>query len=226
VSPLGRHEAGESLPRHRHLEGYVAVVLEGGYEEAGDGGRLRAVPGTVVVHSAYAGHLDRFGAGGARVLNLPAVAKLPPGAGMIADPDAVARLAEHDRQAAAELVQANFRPGAAFADDWPDQLALALRDDPALLLSDWADRMGLDPASVSRGFGRAYGVSPKRFRLEARTHRAVAALPGWDLGIAALAAECGFADQAHLTRAMVALTGTAPARLRAKSVQAGEEASR
>ena len=222
MSPIGRHEAGESLPRHRHLEGYVAVVLEGGYEEAGDGGRLRAAPGTVVVHGRYEAHLDRFGAGGARVLNLPAVAGLLPGAGVIADPDAVARLAERDPGEATGLVRASFRPGAAFADDWPDLLALALRDDPGLLLSDWAERIGLDPASVSRGFARAYGVSPKRFRLEARTHRAVAALPDWDQGIAALAAEHGFADQAHLTRAVAALTGTTPAQLRAKSVQAVE----
>lgn len=216
-----RHRAGERLPRHRHVHGYVAVVLDGGYEEAGDGGRLSAGAGTVVVHGAWEAHLDRFGMRGANVLDLPEVAGLAPGAGSIADPDAVARLAERDPHAAAELVREAFQPGAAYARDWPDLLANALRHDPGLVLAEWADRIGLDPASVSRGFARAYGVAPRRFRLEARTHRAVAALPGWRYGLAALAAEFGFADQAHLTRAVAALTGESPARLRAKSVQAG-----
>jgi AraC-like DNA-binding protein len=84
----------------------------------------------------------------------------------------------------------------------------------------WAGRMGLDPASVSRGFARAYGVSPKRFRLEVRTRRALAALPAWPGSLADLAADQGFADQAHLARSVVAMTGISPIRFRAKSVQA------
>ena len=37
-----------ALPRHRHAEGYVAVVIAGGYEEAGDTGRRRVSAGDVV----------------------------------------------------------------------------------------------------------------------------------------------------------------------------------
>ena len=104
-------------------------------------------------------------------------------------------------------------------------LAAALLADPDLGISGWADRMGLAAASVSRGFARAYGVSPKRFRLESRVRHAMRHLSRWQDSLASLAAEHGFADQAHMSRAIVALTGQPPARLRAKSVQAEGAAS-
>ena len=92
-------------------------------------------------------------------------------------------------------------------------LAEALADDPALGIADWADAMGLAPQSISRGFRLAYGISPKRYRLELRALQALRRLPGWRGSLAALAAETGFADQAHFTRAIVALTGQTPKRL-------------
>lgn len=217
---IGRHAASERLPRHRHAEPYVAVVLRGGYQEAGDEGRFAAQPGTVIVHGCWTAHLDRFGAAGADVLNLPTVAGLALGVGTIEDPDAVARMAERDPLAAAAHLRDGFTPHAVGLADWPDLLADALRTDPDLALAPWARQMNLDPASVSRGFTRAYGVSPKRFRLEVRTRRALAALGDWRGSLADLAAVHGFADQAHLTRSVGAMTGVPPVVLRAKSVQA------
>ena len=217
---IGRHAASERLPRHRHADAYVAVVLRGGYQEAGDEGRFAAQPGTVIVHGCWTAHLDRFGACGAEVLNLPTAAGLAPGVGTIDDPDAVARIAERDPLAAAAHLRDGFTPHAVGLADWPDLLADALRADPDLALAPWARRMKLEPASVSRGFARAYGVSPKRFRLEVRTRRALAALGDWGGSLADLAADHGFADQAHLTRSVAAMTGVPPVVLRAKSVQA------
>lgn len=133
----------------------------------------------------------------------------------LADPDAVARLAEHDPHVAAELVRNTATPATSGPDDWPDLLAAALGRDPALSITGWADHAGLDPASVSRGFLRAYGVSPKRFRLELRTRTAVRALAGWQGSLADLAADHGFADQAHFARAALALTGFTPSQLKA-----------
>lgn len=217
---IGRHAASERLPRHRHADAYVAVVLRGGYQEAGDEGRFAAQPGTVIVHGCWTAHLDRFGAAGADVLNLPTVAGLAPGVGTIDDPDAVARMAERDPLAAAAHLRVGLNRHAVGLADWPDLLAEALRTDPDLALTPWARRMKLEPASVSRGFARAYGVSPKRFRLEVRTRRALAALGDWRGNLADLAADQGFADQAHLTRSVGAMTGVPPVVLRAKSVQA------
>ena len=217
---LGRHAADERLPRHRHAEGYIAVVLGGGYEEAGDAGRFTLRPGMVVVHGGWTAHLDRFGVHGAEVLNLPLAPGLAPGVGTIDDPDAAARLAERDPRAATAFGAERFRASDERHADWPDLLAAALSADPDLAIASWARGIGLDPASVSRGFARAYGASPKRFRIEARTRRALAALSGWRGTLADLAADQGFADQAHMARAIAAMTGVPPIRLRAKSVQA------
>jgi AraC-like DNA-binding protein len=217
---ITRHSPADRLARHRHAEPYVAVVLAGAYLEAGDDGRVRATAGTVIAHEPWTAHGDDFGAAGATVLNLPAVDGLR-GAGRIADVDAVARAAERDRREAAFLLAGQFRAGADSPDDWPDQLAAAMTRNPDVAISGWADRMDLDPASVSRGFARVYGVTPKRFRLEARTRRAVRSLPAWRGSLAAFAADHGFADQAHLARAVRAITGASPCRWRAKSVQAG-----
>ena len=217
---IGVHGVHACLPRHRHAEPYIAVVLAGCYHEAGDEGRFTAAPGTVVVHGRWTAHLDRFGARGARVLNLPAVGGLPPGVATIPDLDALARIAERDPIAASEHVRAHWQAATSACDDWPDLLAATLRADPDLALAPWARRMKLDPASVSRGFARAYGVSPKRFRIEVRTRRALSALAEWRGTLADLAADQGFADQAHMTRSITAMTGLPPIVLRAKSVQA------
>ena len=226
IAGVGRYPAGECLPRHRHVHGYVALVLGGDYEESGDQGRIAVRPGTVVVHGDWTAHQDRFGARGAQVLNLPVAEGLALGAGHITDPDTAARLAERDPQAAADYVRDHFRAGAARRDDWPDLLAAALAADPDIMLADWADHMGLNPASISRGFARAYGVSPKRFRLEARTRQALTALDAWQGSLADLAADQGFADQAHMARSIAAMTGAPPILHRAKSVQAGRAGPR
>lgn len=52
-----------------------------------------------------------------------------------------------------------------------------------------------------------YGVTTSRFRLEAGARRAWQAVAH---GEAAVAAEAGFVDQAHMNRAVKALTGRAP----------------
>lgn len=214
-----RHDPGERLSRHRHSEAYVALVLAGTYVEAGDGARVAAAPGMVIVHHGHDAHRDEFGRAGASVLNLPLVAGLD-GIGRAADPDAVARLAMRDAHAAAMLLAETVTPEAARLDDWPDLLAEALLGDAALCLADWAAAHGIAPPSLSRGFRLAYGISPKRYRLEQRARRALGHLPGWTGSLAALAAETGFADQAHMTRTLAAMTGASPQQLRVKSVQA------
>jgi AraC-like DNA-binding protein len=216
---IHRYQAGAPMPRHRHVEPYMAIVVQGGYLEAGDGGRVEACPGDVLLHGPFEAHRDAFRPQGATVLNLPLPSGAGSGFGRIADVDAIVRLAERDLRQASSLGQAKMTACSGSLNDWPDLLADALRDDPNLQITEWADRLGLAAASVSRGFARAYGISPKRFRLEARVRHAARRLQFWHGSLAALAVECGFADQAHMSRALSALTGFTPARLRAKSVQ-------
>jgi hypothetical protein len=97
TSVLSRHAAFERMPRHRHPEGYVALVLAGGYIEAGDRGRLRVEAGQAVLHGAYESHRNEFSANGAQVLNLPLRDPEPVGElGHVDDADAIVRLAERD----------------------------------------------------------------------------------------------------------------------------------
>ena len=117
-------------------------------------------------------------------------------------------------RAAAALLKETIRPMNTLLTDWPDRLAAALASQRDFSIEDWADEMGLAPQSISRGFRQAYGVSPKRFRLEQRTLRALRKLHNWPGTLAGLAADVGFSDQAHLTRAVLAMTGVAPHRLR------------
>lgn len=197
------------LPRHRHAEGYVAVVLAGDYEEAGDAGRRRLGEGDVVVHRAFEAHLNRTPGAGAVVLNLPLPAEALEGFGRVDDVAGLVRLAARDpREASAALAEA-FAPAAAPPADWPDLLAAALVGDQVPHLGYWARSMGLSAAHVSRGFARVFGVSPKRYRLEARTRAALADLAGAP-SLAAVAAQHGFADQAHMTRSVRAVTGLPP----------------
>jgi AraC-like DNA-binding protein len=210
-----RHAPNERLPRHRHREPFAAVVLSGGYEEAGDTGRHRVRAGDVVLHRAFESHGDAFDRGGARVLVLP-----PPAAwsgisrGRVDDPDLLARLAERDAAAAVAALAEAFAPVAAPPIDWPDQLAAALRSDPDLSLADWAAAAGLHPGSVSRGFRQLFGLTPAAFRLVQRTHRALEAILRTEDPLSDVAQACGFADQAHMSRAVLRLTDTPPARLR------------
>ena len=212
---LTRHGAGERLGRHRHASAYAALVLEGGYIEAGDRGRFAVTAGQVVLHGPYESHQDAFFARGARVLNLPVHCE-GRSLARIADPDAIARLAERDLQAACDLLRASLIEDAADLGDWPDRLGQSLIADPDVDLGEWAAQHGLAPQSLSRGFRKAFGVTPKRFRAEQRVLCAVRALPGWRGTGAALAAELGFADQAHMTRSIGNLTGRSPSQIRVK----------
>jgi AraC-like DNA-binding protein len=130
----------------------------------------------------------------------------------IDDPDAIARLAEIGLGAAAN----SLRPIGAVtaASDWPDRLAADLVSVPDQRLGRWADRAGLAAETISRGFRSAFGVAPARFRAEVRARRAMTMIEQADLSLATIAADCGYSDQPHLNRAIVALTGRSPGQWR------------
>ncbi|SFW83013.1 AraC-type DNA-binding protein [Amycolatopsis australiensis] len=77
-----------------------------------------------------------------------------------------------------------------------------------------ADSLGVSPYRLSRAFPRELGVSLTRYRNRVRVGRALDRLEAGERGLATLAAELGFADQAHLTRTVREHTGRTPAVLR------------
>jgi AraC-like DNA-binding protein len=210
--PYGRHrcEAGEHFSRHRHVNGYMCMILSGGFTEAGDAGRFRARAGDVLIHGPYEAHLNLLNMATTDVLNLPIVAGLPlEGMVRIADVDAIARLAERSSFAAAEAIAASYQEGRS-ETDWPDLLATELRSGCTILLNEWARRHGLAPSIVSRDFRRVYGTPPSRYRAEGRARRVWLAVSSTRRPLAELAFDFGFADQAHMTRSLTRLTGQPP----------------
>lgn len=206
-----QHASEERRARHCHRHGFAAVILSGGYLEAGDEGRWTVGPGDVLVHRAFESHLNSFARGGTDVLILPLKADNDAVlTGTVDDPDLLVRIAERDEAAAVEAFLAMLRPKTAGAEDWPDLLARALREEPELSLTDWAEGVGLRPESVSRGFRQAYGLTPRTYRLVVRARRAFQDLLRTEVSLAEVAAQTGFADQAHMTRAVVQLTGRPP----------------
>ena len=90
-----------------------------------------------------------------------------------------------------------------------------LDDHPAATgLFPLADLLGVSPYRLSRAFTRELGVSLTRYRNRVRLGRALDRLENGEPNLAALAADLGFADQAHLSRMMREQVGHTPKALR------------
>lgn len=211
------NEPGRVFHRHHHLGGYAALLIEGSCEEAGDCGRFRLRPGDVLFHRPFEAHQDHVGSAGARFINflLPEAAQLT--FGHVDDLDIIIRTYERDPHEAATLLLEQLRVRYDGEKDWPDLLARRLAAPPLFRLDEWAAAYGLHPNSLSRSFKAAYGVTPKRYRFEQAVGRAARRLRQSSDPLSMIAAECGFADQAHMTRAIAELFAVTPRMLRALS---------
>jgi AraC-like DNA-binding protein len=207
---LEQWECQTSIPRHRHAHGYAALVVSGGYEECGSFGRFQAREGQVLLHRPFDAHLDRFGRTGARILSLPLRSQPVYGLGRVADPERIIHLAPKDLMEATESLFEQLRPVAPTLADWPDLLASDLIRDQTLHLRVWAERQGLARESLARGFRKVFGMTPAAFRAEARAHSAFVGIGDAAASLVHIAEATGFADQAHMTRAISELTGWPP----------------
>lgn len=72
----------------------------------------------------------------------------------------------------------------------------------------------LTPCLFARRFRQSFGQPPYAYVIGRRIERAGRYLAGTDLPIKAIAAACGFTDQAHLTRLFARTRGTTPAAFR------------
>ncbi len=207
-----RHDAGDTLPVHRHAESYAALVLDGGYEELTAEGRFACGPGMLVIHPAWHAHGDVFGPGGAVVLNLPAPLADGLTAIRVSDPQALEKLARDNPAQAALAVReeadtvAPLTPAA-----WLVKLTRMMADRPELPVEQLAAQCGVSPEHAARVCKRWFGLGPARLRKERRLQAAIRLLrAGASPAVAAL--EAGFADQPHLTRLLKQATGHTPAR--------------
>jgi len=144
-----------------------------------------------------------------RVLEIEAV--FGPAARTAAD----AVIAEPDVPAALELaatVLRGFQPAPDPAVDKAAALVETISNDPSVLrVSQLAGIAGMSARRLQRLFAEYVGIGPKwvirRARMQEAAARAATEPQDW----AALAAELGYADQAHFTRDFTASVGTSPA---------------
>lgn len=205
-----------SLPRHRHLRAYATVVLAGTFEESGYIGRIRARAGDVLIHPELDCHGNQMVSAGVKLIRLDWYARNgEAGLYRVDEVDSFARAAEKDVVEARLLLEAALRkrrsssPGQ--KHDWPDLLAEALAEDSSLEIGAWAETNGLARETVSRGFTAAYGIAPVVFRAELRARAAWLRVTRCSDGLCTIAADTGFADQAHMTRWIHRITGAPPA---------------
>jgi AraC-like DNA-binding protein len=228
VERLAAHDA----PRHYHRDGYANVVLAGEFVESSFAGHRRVGPGDVLLHGGFDAHANfAQSRGPLTLLRLPWLHAGVEGVYRVADLDRLAGLVERDVDAAVEALAAGLLQAPPADDSWPARLACALRVGRVTRLAQWAEEEGLAPETVSRQFGRLFGVSPQRFRLECRARRAWLACVGDASGasgaasLTALAHELNFADLAHMSRSVAALTGRTPSAWRQSAAMASISSS-
>ncbi|MBB5780888.1 helix-turn-helix domain-containing protein [Nonomuraea jabiensis] len=104
------------------------------------------------------------------------------------------------------------RSGAAITDAAREAIAA---DHPAAGgLMSLAELLAVSPYQLSRAFTRELGVSLTHYRNRVRVGRALDRLENGEPSLAGLAADLGFADQAHLTRTIRHHVGHTPTALR------------
>ncbi|MDR4307581.1 helix-turn-helix transcriptional regulator [Chelatococcus sambhunathii] len=101
----------------------------------------------------------------------------------------------------------------------PEQLRIAFQElaangEAKRTVAEVATLCGLSRGHFIRAFRMSVGETPCRWSRLLRIEAAQAALLNSDATIADIAAQCGFADQSHLTRVFSAEVGVSPAALR------------
>ncbi|HEY2476555.1 MAG TPA: AraC family transcriptional regulator [Candidatus Cybelea sp.] len=77
-----------------------------------------------------------------------------------------------------------------------------------------ASNASISPVRLVRSFRKTYGISLARFMRVLQMQRALSLLSDPELSISAVAAEAGFSDQSHMTRAFAHTYGLTPAAVR------------
>jgi len=210
-------------PFHRHDQARLIVFVRGDYRERAIEGQSRFRPGDFIIRPAYFAH-DGFGSPDAAYRTLPVsraawtrfhadhgwsvrTGRLP--AELITDPEALMHtgdvvLSNCPTQAVEPAVD-QTRLG---------RIARALTETTPCQTGELAEKEGLRPWQLTRRFLDRYGLTPTRFRQQARLQMALKLMAETGLSLAAIAADAGFADQSHFCRSLRAATGQSPSQTR------------
>jgi AraC-like DNA-binding protein len=209
----------KEMPRHRHVHAYATLVLAGEFEQFSYAGRLMLQAGDVLINPTLDCHSNRMRSPtGVTLIRLPWQHDSSFG-GVYRNlsTDTIEAVAGHDSAQAAGLLEeqlAGKLPTSFPLQDWPDRLAIDLRTTPRLRIAQWAVNHGVTREYAWRSFYRTFGVSPSQFRSEINSRAALMAIVRLNEPLSKIAADCGFSDQSHMTRAVKSLIGISPARCR------------
>ncbi|MFT3695908.1 MAG: AraC family transcriptional regulator [Kofleriaceae bacterium] len=228
---------GMMISMHAHNNASITVIAAGGVDEQSTTDENACERGVVIVRPAGEPHANRIGRRGvvnvevdldanvleehrtrvtrARIASLPtAIRHAVRLRAALRDQSATRSLLVES--AALELVAAVFsdrsRASAAMAHAYA-----RIRDEfrSALSIAELAREAGMHPVSFARAFRASYGMSPGALVRELRVAWAAEQLIARpDATIADIAAEAGYCDQSHLSRALVATFGRSASQLR------------
>lgn len=232
VARLKRYAPGLRQPAHAHDGAHLSLILAGGFEEADSRGDQTVAAGRTGLRPEGLRHAVRFGPSGALVLTFEPPARAD-GRPSVADPawspvlprDHLRRLVpllleggEAGTEAAWDLLSLCAAPSEpARPDPWLVAVRDRLLQDPSgARLADLAHDAGRHRVHLGRAFLAAWGETPSVFRRRAMLDRALC-LSARGLAPALAAADAGFADQSHFTRACRDLYGVPPGRLLARA---------
>jgi AraC family transcriptional regulator len=235
-----RYARGALLPWHRHEESYVTFVLSGGYRERSAARVLQCAADSIVLHPPGDTHEDDFAERPTRCLNVVLdsafVARLGSAADALHRGDVVERteVASIGARLAVELRRGDavaplmveglllelFASIARNSEDrrvppWiaEAQAILARRFMEKVTLGALASEVGVHPTHFARAFRRYTGASVgervRALRIEWSRVQLASAEP-----LASIAAQAGFADQSHFTKAFTRAHGVGPAEYR------------
>jgi AraC family transcriptional regulator len=232
-----------NVPRHEHELAYVTVLFRGDYRE-GDRGHLEELrPFTAVYNPAGVAHSTMIGPAGAFFftvefrdaaleplgMRLPSGTSIDTGAGELLWPG-LRLYSAFKRQTADPLViEACILEmlGAVAGFEMPDRtgktaprwfrrvkerLQEGFRE--PLRMRDLARDAGVHPVHLARVFRQIERRTPGEYRQQLQVRAACERLRDRDWPLAAIASECGFADQSHFTRVFSKVAGTTPAKFR------------
>jgi AraC family transcriptional regulator len=230
----------EDVEDHVHDEAHFVLVLSGAYITSAAGAPELACAPALVFNPAGTRHRDRFLGGVGRFLAITVedgLARLagearraPEFAVQLHDPVAVraAWLVERElRKADASALRLQ---GAAWQLLAGPSSGPPSRDPPAWLgtaqemiregcdagggICEVAAYVGVHPVHLARVFRDWLGCAPGEYLRGRRLERAASLVGSSSLGLAEIAAETGFVDQAHLTHAFRSAFATTPAAYR------------
>jgi len=212
--------------RHAHETYHVVAVLQGGFVEGGSKERRDVGPGMIRVSPPARHDLD-FGPNGARCVvietDAEAVGRLDRSAFLPPDgwtTSLLGRLGGEDGdEPVLELLAQVRRRLEGRRRLRPPSWLLTARDlladgEGPAALGALAARVGVHRVHLAREFRDHFGLTVGDCVRRRRLARARHLVAETDLPLSMAAADAGFADQAHLTRAFRAAFGTTPGRYR------------